>query len=190
MNVQVSFSRIAPTPPYQWFLVLAFLVSAVGLAGCQEATVLQPGAATQVGGSEDEPLPETTLALRVLEATEQAVTVELVYHRQADQPGARMMELHLSHSANLAWRSVQEGEAAERADRDVVVQAKDAATLRVVIYGTTSLERMDSGTLARLTFARIAPGTARLELLPQMPLFAPAEANDSLLLPEPLTVGD
>jgi hypothetical protein len=69
------------------------------------------------------------------------------------------------------------------------VQPQESGLLRVVIYGTQNLERLDSGPLAELAFTRLEAGNATVSVLARDPLFAPAEANQGVSLPdEPLVI--
>jgi len=131
----------------------------------------------------------TTLALSASAESDASVTVHVAYNRLAGQEGPRVVELHLRHSANLAYDSAEPMSAASAAGKRLVVQDRGDGTLRVLLFGTQTLDRLDSGPLLKLALRRLDDAAATLEVLGDKPVFAPAETNTGLTLPPPLTVG-
>ncbi len=127
-----------------------------------------------------------TVALRTVSLTDTHAVVDLEYRRRPEQPGPRVAELQLALTG-VEFQAATAGDSASRAGKQLVAQPSDGR-LRLVLYGTGSLERLDSGTLAQLTLRRTGP-VGRLELLSDDPVFAPSEANDGVLLGAPLTLG-
>jgi hypothetical protein len=132
---------------------------------------------------------DTTLGLVLVEQSAARVVVDLYYQRQADQPAPRAVELFLKASEGLLYEESERLSAAEAAGKRLVVQSNGLGPLRVTLFGTESLDRLDSGPLARFTFHRSGGARATLRILPGDPVFAPAEANQGLRMPEPLKIG-
>ncbi|PKN56104.1 MAG: hypothetical protein CVU56_17870 [Deltaproteobacteria bacterium HGW-Deltaproteobacteria-14] len=156
-------------------------------AGCAEP-VAGP-AATAVDGP---PSFDTTLGLQLVERTASRAVVDLWYAPTEGQAGPRAMELWLRLPGGVTLASADAGEAATAAGKTLVAQAHENHELRLVIYGTASLDRVAAGRLASLRLDVTAPGPAgslQLELLDRLPIFAPAEANSGLRLPPPLALG-
>ncbi|MBT9556082.1 MAG: hypothetical protein IV100_08645 [Myxococcales bacterium] len=104
------------------------------------------------------------------------VTVELYYTQLPDEPGPRAIEVQLELSGNVALVRSVAGAALTRAGKQLVVQP-DAGRVRLVAFGTGSLERIAGGPLAQLTFKRTDANAATLSLRPERPVFAPADAD-------------
>ena len=161
----------------------------VAASGCAEP-VAGP-AATAVDGP---PSFDTTLGLQLVERTANRAVVDLWYAPAEGQAGPRAMELWLRLPDGVTLASAEAGEAATAAGKTLVAQAHEGNELRLVIYGTASLDRVAAGRIASLqlnvddTIAGAA-GPVQLELLDRLPIFAPAEANVGLLLPAPLVIG-
>ena len=186
-------------------------LSALLLLACQG------GPAPSAGPSTSEPesgveasLGNATLQLTVLDQTEHLagagvlkqnaptagasfrsswLSVRLDFNRRPGKQGPRVAEILLGHSDNLAFVSAEAQGAVTAAGKELVAQARDGGVVRLVNVGTASLTELESGPLARLDLRKTGTGPATLKVLPEMPIFAPAEANQGLLLPEPLVVG-
>ena len=165
-------------------------LGALLILACQGGPAPSEGPpASEPEGGADTSLAKTTLQLTVLDQSEDALSVRLDLNRRADSQGPRVAEILLRHSDNLRFVSTEAQEAVTTAGKELVAQARDDGVVRLVIFGTTSLSELDSGPLARLEFRKTGTGKATLSVLPEMPIFAPAAANQGLLLPEPLVVG-
>ena len=129
-----------------------------------------------------------TLSLRMVEATPDQLSVDLVYKRTETQAGPRAVELYISYSDGLEYLNALPMEATERANKEMIVQDK-GDRLRLVLFASSNTLALDSGVIARLTFHRYTHAEVLLELVPQMPIFAPPEAQQALKLSEALIVG-
>ena len=166
------------------------LVMAPGLGACDSQTA--PKSSQTAPPVETSPL---TLALRAAPATALGsapgvVAADVSYTHKADKAAPRMMELYLAYDAGLTFDHAEPLAATTAAGKELVVQDK-GGRLRVIVYASSNTTTLGSGALARFFFR--APdvngakgGTVSLES--KMPIFAPAEANDGLLLGPPVTL--
>ncbi len=172
--------------PYIAALGCLLLVSA-----CQEASTPEPTTAPPSASTTDPattPLgPAPTIQLAIAERTDTTVTIDLTYAPDAQMAAPRNVELWLKHSDGLAYRSSQALSAVDVAGKTLVVQPKASGELRTIIY-SASLERLGAGPVARFEFDVVGDGAATLEVQSKLPIFAPAEANQGLMLPDPLVV--
>lgn len=165
------------------------------LVGCQQDEAAEPAepATSQPASTADkstQPLgPLPTLALQVAERTGDAVVVDLVYAPDDGAEGPRAVELWMTHSSHLTYESATPLAAVEAAGKTLVVQPKEGAELRTILYSAASLETIGAGPLVRYRFRVTKPGAATVEIMERMPIFAPAAANQGLMLPKPLVVG-
>jgi len=172
---------------FVWWLALLSSV----IAACQPAGEPSPAADKPSSASAAQPHGDaSTLGLQVHSNTGTTLTVDLYYQRPEGQVGPRAAELWLQCSENLELRDAQALDASIKAGRTVIAQAdKEPRRVRLVIFGTQSLDAMDTGPLARLTFRLTDSGTVSLAILNRQPLFAPGEANQGLTLGDPLVIG-
>ncbi len=174
----------------QMLALLLLLPLAAGCIGDDPAGTTAPtdppphASAIEAGG------PTLSLvALDVGEGSGDLVTLELRYNRREGQEGPRAAEIWLKHSAGLAFESAEALAAATDAGKTVHAQARPDGELRLVVYGTATLDRLGSGPLARLHFRRgDAAGPHTVEILARMPIFAPAEVNQGVHLAPQLVV--
>lgn len=163
---------------------ICLIAVACGCTGIPAApdgsTGLGPDAAIEEAGP--------TLQFHLIDFAEDSAEVFLGYYRRADQVGPRSVEILLDTSSNLIFLSSRTEQAAEKADKRLVVQEQEDG-LRVILFSTTSLERIDTGFLVSLSFGRDDPEPATLALRNPGSLFAPAEANHGFVPPDPLTIG-
>ena len=115
------------------------------------------------------------------------LTVDVHFRRREQLEGPRAAEIWLKTNGSLRFSGSSPGAAANAAGKTVVAQAKPDGEVRLVLFATGNLDRLDSGVLARLTFERTAPGPADVELLAKMPVFAPPETNEGVILGEGAT---
>jgi len=170
-----------PTPA----LVAALTALTLITAGCGEGHV------GSSGDGDGPPTFETTVGLALVEERADRVVVDLWYTPAEGVPGPRAVELWLRIPAGLDYLGADPGEAVTAAGKTLVDQPRDDGELRLVAYGTASLERVAAGRLATLRFAvdPQASGPQAIEVLDRMPMFAPADANAQLSLPGPLVIG-
>ena len=127
-----------------------------------------------------------TLSLSVSGTPGSQVAVDLQYEPKPDEPGPRMMELHIRLSDSLRYVRSQRLAAAAMANKELTVQPKEDGTLRLVLHATRNTTRLESGPLARLWFEATGAGT--VTLLDQHPIFAPPEADKGIVLGPPLSI--
>ena len=152
----------------------------VWVTGCQEAGPAGTQAASGTDGSVSAPLG---LSLRA-EARDPGGVVTLVYRAAAGRPGPRVAEIWLQPSDGLRLTRATAGTATTAAGKRLVAQQEDGR-VRLVIYSSDNVLRVDSGVLARLTFA----GEGTVALVNRRPVFAPPDAERGIRIGPPVTVG-
>ena len=176
----------------QWFsvAVLAFVVS-IGVSACDQVVSKGASMAPMAAPAVDAPVEQRSVTLDLIEVElkDDLWTVDVFYNRSADQEAPRVMELQLALGDGLVFHSALAGEALERADKDLVAQARDEGIVRLVAFASTNVAHIESGVIARLVFRVHNAAQAEVTLLPHMPIFEPGGANQGLLLAEPLTLG-
>lgn len=100
--------------------------------------------------------------------------------------GPRVMDVYLRLSGNLEYVSSEKGRALIDSSKELVVQRKGENMLRLVSYSSTSINELRSGVLAHLVFRKTDDMRAQVEILTDAPIFAPAQANEGLLVGEPI----
>lgn len=100
----------------------------------------------------------------------------------------RIMELFLKH-AGFTFLRAEKGEATKAAEKELIAQEQEDGSLRTIIFSSANLNTLSVGTLATYYFER-TPGAseARLELQTDNQIFAPREANEGLVVQDPITV--
>lgn len=133
---------------------------------------------------------DVTLALVAEEVTEQRVKVSLQYQRRETLEGPRAMEIFLSYDGALSFTSGQALAAAEVAGKEVVVQEREPGLLRVILYATSNLNRLDSGGLVELTFQRPSQGGGgTVDFVTERTKLAPTESMQGMMFSDRLVVG-
>ncbi len=171
---------------------LLYTVTSLALALAFTATASCDHAVAPAGAPQGATIEEAneTLTLSLVSYVGDVVTVDVVYQRREGQAAPRMMELWLDHGADLTFEDGAALSALETAGKELVVQRPAEGTLRLVAYAATNVAVVDSGPIARLTFT-VRPGAgddAYIAIEDRMPLFAPATANDGVLLGAPLFI--
>lgn len=117
------------------------------------------------------------------------VEVLLDYVRETDSNyGPRIVELYMTYTNNMEYISSIEGDAIVKANKQLIIQnQKNKKQLRLVILASDNTNELDTGRLATLTFEKTDSEEATLRILTDKPIFAPTEANDGLLVSDPLT---
>ena len=162
------------------------LVYAASLLACDSQSA--PKGTTDAPPVETSPL---TLSLRAAPASEVAagtVAVDVNYVHKASRTAPRMMELYVRYADGLTYESAVPLAAVTAAGKQLVVQDQGGGLLRVVVYASGNTATLASGALARLTFGISGTPSGTVSLESRMPIFAPAEANDGVLLGPPLTL--
>lgn len=99
--------------------------------------------------------------------------------------GPRVAEIIIKHSPNLLYNDVIEGSAVNAANKQLIAQKKSNSELRIVILGQ-NVNTLDTGRLATIRFKRLNQDKARVEISTDKPIFAPSEANEGLLVSDPV----
>jgi len=103
---------------------------------------------------------------------------ELAYRvdftRRAGAEGPRMAEIAVQTSADLAFASSLALDAATRAGKQVIVQQGASGRLRVVVFSSGNVDRLDTGPLACLRFRPVASGAAHASIDYDGSQFAPS----------------
>jgi len=163
---------------------MAVAMALATVAGSCDQQTLDGPVGTPPDGANIEEAPET-LSLALEASAGDVVTVDLVYARRAEQAAPRMMELWVSYDG-LTYLGAESGAAVERAGKRLVVQ-EQPGELRLVVYAADNLAVVESGPVARLSFRR-GGSDGSVALQARDPFFAPAAANDGVLLGPALRV--
>lgn len=115
-------------------------------------------------------------------------TVEVRFKRRPGREGPRTVELWLAHDAGLALESATPGGAATTAQKQVVAKTAEPGQVRLVLFGTGSLDRIGDGALAVVRFREVTGGTHTVELLDRRPAFAPADTDLGVVIGPALTL--
>ncbi len=113
--------------------------------------------------------------------------IELQYQRQADGEGPRAVELFVQYPQEWTYEKVDALPAVAEANKRLIVQEKEQGLLRVIIFASTNLDRIDTGGLAAFHFDT-KNQAGEVSIRDQMPVFAPVETNEGLVLGEMLRV--
>ncbi len=142
------------------------------------------------GSPEVETDDRASLTLSVTRIDRRAAMLEvaLKYNRGNANRGPRLMELFLQHSDSLKYVSCVSGQAILSAGKELVSQIKQNARLRTLVYSTSNLSELESGTIATYVFQISGSDEAAIEILTDSPIFAPPEANRGLIVSDPLTI--
>jgi hypothetical protein len=108
------------------------------------------------------------------------------YARGSEVTGPRVVELLIRHSEHLAFDSAVAGDATSAAGKELIVQERDARTLRVLLFSSSNTAALDTGTLATLRMKRTSAAPAHAEILLGQPMFAPQAAEQGLRVSDPI----
>ncbi len=108
------------------------------------------------------------------------------YARGSEATGPRVVELFIRHSEHLVFDSAVAGDAATAAGKELIVQERDAQTLRVLLFSSSNALSLDTGTLATLRMKRSSAAPAQAEILLGQPMFAPQTAEQGLRVSDPI----
>lgn len=105
-----------------------------------------------------------------------------------DLPGARVMELFLKFSDNLEYVSANRGSTVDLAEKSFVSQVQDDHRLRVLVYSASNMNTMETGRVFVAKFKKNNDDRASIEITAEKPIFAPQEANNGLIVSDPLEI--
>lgn len=184
---------------------LLICVALFSLSGCERDSaqvVSLQGSSSGEATAPSEPLINTptaeprpaldeglfTLELKMVRQTPEGAVVQLHYHRREHQVAPRTAEVLIEYPEELTLSGVTGLEATTRAQKDLIVQHPTPGRVRLVWMSIGHLGTIDSGPLAELTFSGAASARSAVHILslPQRPWFAPAAANDGVMISEPL----
>jgi hypothetical protein len=174
----------------RWRAALLFIAVLTGCAACGAGSD-DPVSPPEVRAADEtrEVQQDVTLALVAKETTAQSFTAILSYARKPHLEGPRAMEIILNYEGALSFGSSRALGAALAADKDVVVQEREAGVLRVILYASDNLNRLDSGDLVELSFARSSQGSGAVDFVTEETKLAPSESMRGILFSDRLVVG-
>ena len=116
--------------------------------------------------------------------TTEQINLELKYHRRTQQVGARSMELFLEYPPHLQLQNYLPASSVQTAEKQLIIQNKEPGISRVIVYGINTKE-LASGTLFQFTLQGKRQSGDLLYIRDKFPLFAPAQANEGVVLGQP-----
>ena len=151
------------------------------VSSCQGNNNVEPG---QVQA----PIEKDNYLELEVEKTETGATcmVSVIYHKKQGNDGPRVMDLYLKTSSNVELVAYEAGEALNVARKNLMVRAGDENQLRLVALSQGNINRIQSGSVAKLQLRRTDSRGATVNIEISKPIFAPAEANHGLQLGDPI----
>jgi len=116
--------------------------------------------------------------------TAEGATVSINYEQGAG-PAPRIADLRLAYSEGLEVGPVTVGASASTAGKELTVQEPQPNLVRMVLLSRDTRE-LKSGELLQLAIKKRGAAAAKLDLLMDKPMFAPAEAMQGLLIGDPI----
>jgi hypothetical protein len=140
--------------------------------------------------SDDRNETPTTIFFNItrMDGKENRPSLSIEYRKKQNQPGPRVVELYVKYSAEIELVSYATGTATADGKKELIVQKVEVGLLRIIIYSSNNTNQLNSGSLVSLVFNKISGGSARFEMLVDKPIFAPPEANNGLIIGDPITV--
>ncbi len=99
-------------------------------------------------------------------------------------PSSRMADLHLTWTGGWTLKGSEPGTAAVAAEKEVRIAPEGANGVRVTVFSASNLNKIGAGELVSLQLEGGSGG--QVDIVPQPPMLAPAEAEEGLKLGEPL----
>lgn len=162
-------------------------VASVVLSACSSGSNA-PSGSDQAVPPADGPFAASRPTLRLTAVRASAdVVATLSLRNGAGGTRPRVAEIFVRADDGLAFESVEAGEAVTSADKIVRAQPKEDGIVRVVLLAK-NIAPLPDGALATLRFRETRPGEHRLEVLTEKQLFAPAKANEGLLVSDPVAI--
>jgi hypothetical protein len=113
-------------------------------------------------------------------------TVTLTVNYEKGKTAApRVADIRIAHSEVLALASSVAGTSAVAAGKELTTQAPTPGLVRLVLLSRDTRE-LGAGTLAKLTFRRVAAGPVKLDIVMDKPVFAPPESMQGLVMGNPI----
>ncbi len=120
---------------------------------------------------------------------DQKTLISIYFNRAEQNDGPRMAEIYLKHPTEWNFSEAVEGNAVSDAQKQLIVQEAEEGLLRVLVIASDNINEMQSGTIATLKFEREDGERGTVEILTDRPpIFAPEEANEGLLVGDPVEI--
>lgn len=100
-------------------------------------------------------------------------------------PGPRVAEIRVAHGAELTLLRSASGDSAKSAGKELTVQEVGGSVVRLILLSRDG-SSLDSGVLAELALKKQGNGKAKVDILMDKPVFAPAESMQGLSIGDPL----
>ena len=98
----------------------------------------------------------------------------------------RMLELWLKTTNVAAVAHSEPGEALTAAHKELTIQDKGNGLFCVLAFSSSNVTPIGPGEIATLELERDADGPMRVEILTDRPMFAPQEAQQGLIVGDPI----
>jgi hypothetical protein len=162
-------------------------VAMIGLGGCDSSEGMNHNIKnSQIDDTkrqEGTPDNGTQNSITLVASADSNLDVIAIHFEKAPAAhGPRVAELRLSLSDNLSFVSAHAGEALQAAGKDLIAQVDNEGVIRLVAFAGSNVNEVGSGVLATVKVKRQGSGPSTATLLLDNPLFAPAEANEGLLV--------
>jgi hypothetical protein len=164
--------------PRTLILLGAFLLP-TALASCAA-----PDGADDVGLSTEEPREAPGLTLVPQHSDDDALVLHVDF-ASTQSASPRVAEIWVAHADGIVFESAEAGDSLTRAEKQLVAQERDGR-VRLVVFSAGNTNSIESGTIAELRFRRNGAARARFEILSESPIFAPAKANQGLVIGAPV----
>jgi hypothetical protein len=170
---------------------IAWILFLILCAGCSEGkdSLNDPQSGDQTAKEESvTPTAERRKIWLESSSKENLQQVIVQYNGAENGQNPRVAEVFLRHSSNVKYKGVEKGEALRLAEKQLVVQEVEEGLLRVVILSSENTNTIDTGVLLTAAFEKTNNKAGKLEILTDQPLFAPEEANEGLLVGDPIEI--
>jgi len=116
--------------------------------------------------------------------TPSSVTLTVRYEK-GETAAPRVADIRIAHSESLVLADSAAGAGALAAGKELTTQEPQPGVVRLVLLSRDAHE-LGTGELAQLNFKKNAPGPAKVDILMDRPVFAPAESMQGLAIGDPL----
>jgi hypothetical protein len=166
------------------------LVALFSLLGCHDTAKKSENEAAEQGSSEakaasNQPERQSIWMETVDDSGNPSIQLK---YANPEEVGPRVAEIFLKHSGNLTYKNSVKGDSLTKSDKQLVVQEIEKGMLRVVILSAENTNSIGTGTLLTAMFEKTNDQPGRIEILTEQPLFAPEEANEGLIVGDPVTL--
>jgi hypothetical protein len=113
-----------------------------------------------------------------------ALTLTVNYEKGAT-PAPRVADIRIAHTEALGLASAIAGASATASGKELTTQEPTPGLVRLILLSRDTKE-LGTGELAQLKFKKGSGDHAKLDILMDKPVFAPAEAMQGLVIGDPL----